>query len=568
MEKDFREIVIGSNLPFFIQNLTKNIIKMPMETECSSFRIFINETNSSASNSTNHITNTSTNYKNTILSNKLKYLGQKDSFSPNHSNILIYGFIVKKGTKIPISVTNGVPNITFSCFDEIHLYLFEQNTQNLFFAKFNCCKNWGTTKLIAHEVAWMGNDFSPSSNYIEISLEITNLRSGYHYNVSEVRSDDPKKYMSKMHFEIDSVRFLLEDHKCPLCLQSCSHGHISLDFIADHINLVHKRHLAEVKDSILQIACIRHKKDQKQIRRPFVGPHSKKIEYNQKPMDKSIDSIDFDIKCDLGSNDEKQSGTYVDFIAGIAPDQSISQKNDDISEPENQLSKDAIENQGITNNIKLTSENSRCYSNGTINEMYDFAYYAAESPSDLARQIFLNKKNRRTFSCTKKSVEFFYMNDSFSHFRSNTPKPISKKLYKSVNCYIKASFSPNLLRSEKDFNFFKSRDSRLLEYSFINYGLLIENEFDKLDYSNMLSSHLNSRLKNRSSFLNPKELKLMKEWNRLRLGTSKISDCLCQLVAALGLTNEVLKFIEILYNRGVITSSDIIDSLSDCTSYG
>jgi len=563
MEKDFREIVIGSNLPFSIPNLTKNIIKMPIEAECSSFRILINDTNSSACSSTNHIANKSTDSQNTVLSNKLKYLRQKDSFSPNHSNILIYGFIIKKGTKIPITVINGVPNITFSCFDEIYLYFFEQTTQNLFFSRFSCCKNWGTTKLIAHEVAWIGNDFSPSSNCIEVPLEITNLRSGYHYNVSEVRSDDPKKHMSKMCFEIDSARFLLEDYKCPLCLQLCSHGHRSLDFIANHINLVHKRYSAEVKDCILQIACIRHKKDLKQTRRPFVGPQSKKIEYNLKPMDKSIDSIDFDIKCDLGSNDEKP-GSYVDFLSGITPDQNTSQKNDEISEPEKQLSKDYT---GNHNNIKLTSDNSRYYSNDTIDEMYDYAYHAAESPCDLARQIFLNKENSRAFSCTKKLVEFFYISDSFSHFRSNTPKPISKKLYKSVNCYIKASFSSNLLPSEKDFTFFKSRDTKLFEYSFINYGLLIENEFDKLDYSNMLSSHLNCRLNNRSSFLNPKELKLMKEWNRLRLGTSRIPDCLRQLVAALGLTNEVLKFIEILYNRGIITSSDIMDSLSDCGFY-
>lgn len=115
--------------------------------------------------------------------------------------------------------------------------------------------------------------------------------------------------------------------------------------------------------------------------------------------------------------------------------------------------------------------------------------------------------------------------------------------------------------------FLRRRETKLIEYTLANYGLLIEREFDTLDYSKILAKHLNLGLKDHllEDALTPKGYKLMKTWNALFVSTSDVKASLGELISSYGLGDDIIEFIDLLYCRGILSSQEIVKVLRKCT---
>jgi hypothetical protein len=230
--------------------------------------------------------------------------------------------------------------------------------------------------------------------------------------------------------------------------------------------------------------------------------------------------------------------------------------------------KDVFE-QGVEEiNIK-TEINEKGLKNVKVN------YISADNRIDLVKKLYNSKKaiepstnGTKLEANTTKTIEFFYLKGSICLAPSSTPQPASKKNLKDIEFYItsfldsqKADFSSTV--TAYNIGFLKNRDSKILDYTLQNYGLLIEKEFDTLDYSLMLATHLNLSLKEKSNFLKPEEYKIMKEWNFCKIKYSNSKKCLFKLLKKFGLSLEVIRMIDILYNKGILTSKDIIEAFKE-----
>lgn len=118
----------------------------------------------------------------------------------------------------------------------------------------------------------------------------------------------------------------------------------------------------------------------------------------------------------------------------------------------------------------------------------------------------------------------------------------------------------------KDFAYLRKRDTELMEYPLSGYGLLINREFDTLDYSAMVSNHLNLGLEEKRLSLDQIEYKIMREWNHFRAGGLDAEECLCKVIAMHSLSHSVIKLISILYTRGLLSSKDILGVLEKTKS--
>lgn len=112
--------------------------------------------------------------------------------------------------------------------------------------------------------------------------------------------------------------------------------------------------------------------------------------------------------------------------------------------------------------------------------------------------------------------------------------------------------------SNKHFLFMKNRDGRRFKYPLVNHGLLIEKEYDRLNYLNALASHSNSRALMSGQGV---EAEVMRFWNTLRISSEDIKKNLKTLVNHFGLIDSVLKFLELLYKSGLINSQEIQEIL-------
>lgn len=103
----------------------------------------------------------------------------------------------------------------------------------------------------------------------------------------------------------------------------------------------------------------------------------------------------------------------------------------------------------------------------------------------------------------------------------------------------------------------------------------IEKEYEIIDYNEALTNHLNQRM---SNFQIKKDgtVEIMELWNKLKIERYKIaetkSECVCELLYAVlkkfGLDIHTLRFIEMLYTQGVLTSVHIIQVLNRYEMYG
>ncbi|KAI4292813.1 hypothetical protein PAPHI01_2087 [Pancytospora philotis] len=86
---------------------------------------------------------------------------------------------------------------------------------------------------------------------------------------------------------------------------------------------------------------------------------------------------------------------------------------------------------------------------------------------------------------------------------------------------------------------------------------LIEHEYDTLPYSDMLADHLNSRLPPCAE----DELELMREWNTHRVAGLEPKSCLKLLVSRHSATPLVIRMLDMLYVRGVLSSAELMEVL-------
>lgn len=114
----------------------------------------------------------------------------------------------------------------------------------------------------------------------------------------------------------------------------------------------------------------------------------------------------------------------------------------------------------------------------------------------------------------------------------------------------------------KDFFYLKRRNTKLVEYHLSDYGLLIDREFDTLDYSMMVSNHLNLGLEDRAFQIDKIEYEIMRRWNYFRAGGSDAEACLYKVISTYSLSHLVAKLIGILYNRGILSSERILRVLT------
>ena len=170
--------------------------------------------------------------------------------------------------------------------------------------------------------------------------------------------------------------------------------------------------------------------------------------------------------------------------------------------------------------------------------------------------------------CSKKITFKFYQIFCLIVFPPFCQHLLHFKNLKDIEFYItsfldsqKADFSSTV--TAYNIGFLKNRDSKILDYTLQNYGLLIEKEFDTLDYSLMSATHLNWSLKEKSNFLKPEEYKNMIESNFCKIKYSNSKKCLFKLLKKFGLSLEVIRMIDILYNKGILTSKDIIEALKE-----
>lgn len=467
------EMLLGHNPPFITKNLVPSrtrICKIPVESECSFF--VIQESN---------------------LLEKME----------------IKGYIKNRNTIIPLKIKKNTKNVVFSCFDEIHLFLYyteknnekieSPNSLHIFYTQFNCCRNWNIKKLKAMEI----NLINGSDNYIDIPITITNAREAgeHHYNIVQIHNNERYSLI----FESESI--LMPCFQCPLCFRPFTEE----KDMRYHINFIHTKYTLSITDNITKISRI----SDEQI----------KIESRTE----SQIGIEF-YNNEFFEEDEAKS--YIDFCV----DTYFSEENEESIE----------EDTNVQPVIKIEMERE-------VSKRVAYKNFC--TPNELVKSICLAKKAKRRGGSvvyeyrSKVLIKETSANDKFKlgpYRLAKMPRPIQEL----VQC--------------QNISYFRKRESDLIDYTLKDYGLLIEREFDTLDYSDMLSKHLNTRIKEHlfSMALTPKAYKLMKTWNECFIRTNKIEEALDEMISNYGITNEVMELIELIYTRGLLDSEEILHILN------
>lgn len=474
MEKRIGQMLIGQDAPFILKSLAKSQekkLKTPVETECSVLRIL------------------------------------RDNITDRmHTR----GFISNQNSTIPITVSPGTDIVTFSCFDEIHLFFYymptadvketdsilesfmEDGKCHVFYTKICCCRKWDLTALQATEI------LSPSSmpHTITIQVQISNVRreDTYHYNICELPNE---KLCSRM---IDGRPVQLFEFQCPLCYK------IFKSEVDLHIKILHPEYNLRMNGKVMT------------------------LDYNKDYIDKEIipsisventpPGIEFYIE-DLFDEDEpgkKEEVNYINFDVELTSSTEIGE----------------IEPMKGQRDMKVKG---KCYN----------------TERDLVGSIF-DAKSKKTLN--KIMVHLLYRKPLIKDTRSNK----RFKATPSFNLFSGKATANKKFTRNPVIAFMKKRRSKLIKYELENYGLLIDREFAILDYSKILSKHLNLGLKHYVSAgaITPKAYNLMNTWNRLFIENMCVKKALTELVSNYEINDDVIKFIDLLYCRGLLTSEEIM----------
>lgn len=108
------------------------------------------------------------------------------------------------------------------------------------------------------------------------------------------------------------------------------------------------------------------------------------------------------------------------------------------------------------------------------------------------------------------------------------------------------------------------KNKKALEYGLIRYGCLINSEYERLNYTEILAEYSIQRL---IFHPDPEEKSLMKAWNKQHLQSESIFENLKNIIATFGLSMSVLKLIEIIYVSGLLDSSELMAILEGKESF-
>lgn len=105
--------------------------------------------------------------------------------------------------------------------------------------------------------------------------------------------------------------------------------------------------------------------------------------------------------------------------------------------------------------------------------------------------------------------------------------------------------------------YFKKRNGKKIEYKLNNYYILIEKEYNTLNYLPSITDHSVSRIENNDS----DSFKIIKRWNSLRIAEDNNKGNLAIMICEFGICSGILNLIEILYTNSILNSSEIMESL-------
>lgn len=412
-------------------------------------------------------------------------------------------YIKKRCTKIPIDVS-GKHITFFSCFDEVFIYFLIKKSNDIYLIKFQPCRKFNEQTFEAEPIM-ASEDVLGVGNKLSIKCHIENLRRGYHYYTpANVATKD-------IDFSIllNGQKTNLHEIRCPLCFTEFD----LLDELAIHVEILHLNYNATVDGRQVII----------NMRNLFFNPPS---------------NMPFDFKMDESIVNDMPKH-FIDFESDVLCSELA----------------ERFDNNTLTNISKIAVKdetvNIDADENNFINRINVFAL---QDKISLVKKIYELKGQHGQV----KGLDFLYIKDSIIIKVDNTPKPASRKNLDDFRKYLTV-INPIILDdvNRSKFIFFKKRTTALLSYKLLNYGLLIEKEFNTLDYSKVLADHLNVRLEYRSSILNKNEYKFMKRWNLILMKHSGVKESLESLLLEDGISNEILELIGILINKGVMSSEDI-----------
>lgn len=438
----------------------------------------------------------------------------------NFNDYFTIGFILNRNIKIPINVFFNKRITTFSCFDEINLFFYRKKTSEFFLVRFTPCRKFNNQTFFGEKIVSVNCKERDVEDVFTIECHIENLRSGYHYNFL----DAFKNFNNKTEIIYNNNKVLFFEKHCPLCFSAFE----NLENLVTHINTLHVQYQSIIKNSTILI-------NEKSIL--FSPP--------------STFAIDFKMSNETSSSDE-QENNYFDLVSSTLSSENSCKKFKIDMKP-NISSKTNEENE-INTNFIFTKE--EC--------LYKINCMALSSKKALVNKIYELKNKKVDY---EKCLNFLYLENTIKvKEESNTPKPASRKNFDSFKNYITAlknfkesNFNEIKIQNSNDFIFYKNRNTRLYEYKLKNYGLLIEKEFDVLDYSEVLAQHLNIRLDQKSTVLSKNEYKFMKNWNVIKMKYLCLKEAFKVFLAEYDISNELINFIYILTNRGILCSDEVVE---------
>ncbi|KAL6121674.1 hypothetical protein NUSPORA_01373 [Nucleospora cyclopteri] len=139
---------------------------------------------------------------------------------------------------------------TFSCFDQIHLFLytFQHKRLRMFYTAFYCCQKWNTEEINMEEIGLFGTHsfVERGTNKITIKVKIENLReNGYHYNINGFINECKETFK----LDIFDNKYNVEKFQCAFCLKK----YLTIEELGNHINHAHLYYKCFMKKGILTI---------------------------------------------------------------------------------------------------------------------------------------------------------------------------------------------------------------------------------------------------------------------------------------------------------------------------
>lgn len=486
------EFLIGNKLYFLYQRPHNSLKKQPLENECSVFTL-------------ENI------YLNSILKSK--------------NDFQILGFIENKEKLFEISSEYQIT--TFSCFDNVTLYFLDISQDKIYYVKFHVCKKSGNHFFQGYQIEPFNPTNIPSNLVIEINIR--NLREGYHYNFDNIVEEKEKSSVFYNNLEIE-----FWSRECPICFIKLR----NIINLNDHINMSHVVYASEIRNNKIYI-------------KDFI-PESSNLQ------------MKFDMKNLSDSKSEecalKEAFNFLTENEGFQSS-SLSDLSEDNSCLEYYTNK-YVNNNGNLLESKMKTPRLVSFSTKrtSLNSSSNWNYQSTLDLFDLVKKLKNSKEIMEISALSKASNNIntiFYLKNSLNQASNVSLISLRRKIFENFITFPQDILNTNEIvqTAQSNFVFYKRRNTNLIDYPLKNYSLLIEWEYRNLDYSILLSKHLNSNLNDLQT--SEKEMLLMKTWNYYKIKHINTHVALFNMLQNERFSNETVRFIELITNRGIISSREV-----------